>query len=166
MNYNLILEGCDCTGKTSLVTALADRLPGCKTAHMKAPKTKEGAKQEYEHWVGELNKNTGWVLDRGLLGECVYAPLMRGYYPDYMRGLEKELRSRTVLVLVVAEPAVVTKRFDGEFISSAQIPYVLHRFWCEFVDSNYLVKIVADTTYMSADELADHIIAACEKRFS
>lgn len=164
MKYNIILEGCDCTGKTTLQKALADRLKRSKTAHMKAPKSKEAAQYEYKNWVEVLNSETGWILDRGMLGECVYAPLMRNYYPEYMRSLENELYYHTILVLVVAEPSIVADRFDGEFIKKKDIPYILHRFWCEWADSNYVVKIVADTSHQTADELAERIIAECNRK--
>lgn len=165
MKYNIILEGCDCVGKTSLQQALMDRSKKAKIAHMKAPKTKEAAKHEYRNWVDTLNSETGWILDRGLLGECVYAPLMRGYYPEYMRKLEETIRPHTVLVLVTAEPDIVADRFDGKFIKKKDIPYILHRFWCEWADSNYVVKIVADTSHQTADELAEKIIAECNRKF-
>lgn len=165
MKYNIILEGCDCTGKTTLQKALLDRLKGSKEAHMKAPKSKEGALHEYKNWVEVLNLETGWILDRGFLGECVYAPLMRNYYPEYMRDLERELYYHNVLILVVADPTVVQERFDGKFIKKKDIPHVLHRFWCEWAASNYIAKMVVDTTNQSADELAEAIIAECKRKF-
>lgn len=164
MKYNVILEGCDCVGKTS-VADLFRRLQRAEVVHMGPPESKESAKAAYEELVIKLNARTSLVMDRGPLGECVYGPIKRGYYPEYMRDLEKQVKPHTFLVLLSASEETVKKRFDGKHITEAEIPVVLESFWKEFNASNYARKFFVYTdnhypleTYMEIVRLINQAI--------
>lgn len=153
---NLLIEGTDCTGKSSIVRILEQH--GYKTVKCNAPKNYEEGKREYEQIVERLNREDKLVYDRSLLGECVYAPVFRGYYPYYMRELERKINANNVLVLVEAAELIVKKRFDGKFIALEQIPELLKTFKEEYNKSHYTHKLVVDTSYESPERCAKRVL--------
>jgi thymidylate kinase len=156
---NIILEGCDGVGKTSIVNELKLLLPNHELIKCSAPKDYKSAKKEYKLLVKQLNNKINFILDRGLLGECVYAPIMRNYYPDYMRKLETKLNDNTFLFLITASHDIILKRFDGKFITKEQIPLIDLMFKNEFNKCNYKHKFILDSSILSAKELAEKIIS-------
>lgn len=154
---NIILEGCDCVGKSTLAKLLQRMNPSLKITHYAAPASKESAQRDYEHAVDLLNMSSGHIFDRCMLGECVYGPVYRNYYPVYMRDLEKKLEPHTVLFLIQADAGEVEKRFDGKFIAKNDIPRLLTLFRSEFHQSKYTNKFIIDTTFQSPEASADLI---------
>lgn len=69
----IIIEGCDCTGKSSLAEYLSGKFRTMKY-HFSKPKGK--AYDEYIEFIEELNCDM--VVDRYYLGEEVYGPVWRG----------------------------------------------------------------------------------------
>jgi thymidylate kinase len=160
---NIILEGCDCVGKTSIATALMKLDPRLQLTKCNAPKDMQSGREEYERIVERLNSEDFLLFDRALLGECVYAPLFRGYYPEYMRELETRVSDNTCIFLITAEPIVAQHRFDGEFISVNQIPEIIDEFRSELHSSNYQNKYVIDTTNKTPMQAAIDIVAYVEE---
>lgn len=155
--YNIILEGCDCTGKTILANELITHFKDYNIVHIGAPKGLDEFRETATGLVNKLNNEQGLIFDRALLGECVYGPIKRGYYPDYMRELEKTIKDHNILVLVTADEQIIQDRFDGKFLTREEIPIVLNKFDEEFNKANYQQKIKVDTTYNSSKQIAKHI---------
>lgn len=157
MKYNVILEGCDCVGKTSIADLFVR--DGFNRLKCSAPKDKFDAIEQYARTARELQTSKGNVLDRFMLGECVYGPVMRGYDTgSVIHEMEKHLPEDTLLVLVYAEPDTVKKRFDGVFITEDQIPEILDRFKDEWIDSQVPNKILVDTTHKTPEEAYADIV--------
>jgi len=156
MNY--IIEGCDCTGKTTLFNYMLKNGYALVGTHCNPPKTKEKARKEYEGYFNVLNNGNDYVFDRLALGECVYAPMMRGYYPEYMRELEKTLKPHTILILLTANLETVKQRFDGKFLTEDQLQECLQRYDNEFEFCNYPRKIRIDTTNKSVETIMEYVI--------
>jgi thymidylate kinase len=155
LDANIMLEGCDCTGKSSIAEELAKQNPGLRVMHYANPKGFDDGQKQYRCLVDTLRCEKGIVLDRGALGECVYGPLFRGYYPEYMRELELLMPDNTYLFLVHADERVVRSRFDGKFITRDQIPGIIDDFKREFGKSNYSHKHLLPTdTGMTPAQLA------------
>jgi thymidylate kinase len=162
MKYNVILEGCDCVGKTS-VAAFFKQFEGAEVVHIRPPKSMEDAHVQYLAWVKLLNSRTGFVLDRAFLSECVYAPLKRGYFPKYMRELEKTLNSNTFVVLLDASPNTILKRFDGQFITEREIPVVLESYRKEMEASNYPRKLTVNVEGKTAYNVYGQVVNTIAK---
>jgi len=143
-NYNVLLEGCDGVGKTSVANELQKH--GFKIRHCVAPKSCSRGMTEYERLSRFLNSHSGYVFDRALLGECVYSPIKRNYYPSYMRVFERHLYKNTILVLLVCDYEELRRRFDGKFIKQHQLVLVQEMYKNEFEKSKYQTKILIDTT--------------------
>lgn len=149
-NYNIVLEGCDGVGKSSIFEELmhrglfGKRMLGIR--HPMPPKTyEEGKKLNYE-LLRESNQCSGLVFDRHILSERVYAPIMRDYYPMYIGDLEKQLKPYNVLFLITADLEIVKKRFDGEGITLEQIPRILKDYKYYFEGCYYPKKYIIDTS--------------------
>lgn len=165
-NYNILLEGCDSTGKSSIAAEILKIRPGFKYVHEGPPKNKDEARKHYESTVEQLNSSTGWLYDRAILGEAVYAPIFRGYYPEYMRDLEAKLGPETHLVLVYAKPETVLARFDGKFIKPEQIPVIIAAYNAEWSLSKYKSKLRLCSDKACPASLAKTVIDCLEGSFN
>ena len=160
--YNIIIDGCDCVGKSSLFKyilrhgVLNNRFIG---QHYSAPKSMEHGRRQYIAGVKILNRIRGIVFDRFMLGERVYAPIMRGYSPTYMNELERKLKSHNFLFLLICgDIEVLKERFDGKFIKESQLLTVQNKYIEEFAKSEYENKFIIDTSKMTVEEEYDFIV--------
>lgn len=154
-SISIILEGCDKTGKSTLANELMLEFPDVFKTIMrfKAPggNTRQeqywNARNEYEVGIVYAQRS-GIIFDRFLLGEAVYAPLMRGYYPYYIRNLEKKIPPTTLLVVLTAPESLVARRFDTDnetFIKKEDIGYLLNAYNEEFKLSNIQSKVMINS---------------------
>jgi hypothetical protein len=155
---NLIFGGCDCVGKSSIIKELIKLEPKYEVIKRNAPKDKERARLQYHLDVDYLNSHDNKILDRSMFCECIYSPLLRGYYPEYMRELEKKVNDNNFLILVTARLDIVQKRFDGVFIKAEQIPTILENYQKEFMVANYNNKMLIDTSDITPLEGANKIL--------
>lgn len=158
---NIIIEGCDCVGKTSLIAEFLKLQPNYRVVKCSAPKDKEAAREEYTRIVKEIQLQNNIIFDRALLGEKVYAPVFRGYYPEYMDELEEQCNNALV-VLLTANPKIALQRFDGKFIDADQIPNIMLSFFEEFHESKYPKKMILDSSYLKPNVLAEILWAAVQ----
>lgn len=156
---NILIEGCDCTGKTTLANLLKTRdnyqllKSNAPPANLTSTQQYEHLREEYRRGIELLNTSDNICFDRFLLGEAIYAPLKRGYYPDYIRQFEETISDNTALVLLYADTDTVKSRFDGQFITEDEIPYVLYRFNKEFNLSRIRNKVKIDTGVFNEEEV-------------
>jgi len=159
-----IIEGCDCTGKTSLINSLLNFFkenkvyaPVVKFSAPVDPKQYEGVAHNWLNMAENMVEPI--IFDRFVFSERVYGPIFRKSYPIYMDEVEKQLPSSFVLVLVEASPENVKKRFDGEFIDEEQIEEILFRYGKEFSLSPMKNKILINTDKLTPYEAAKYLIA-------
>lgn len=155
--YNIILEGPDGAGKTTLYDLIIKEKLCLAGTHTGPPKGKREFKKQSKKDIKFLNKTSYWIFDRFLLGECVYAPLVRGYYPKYMRRYEKKIEDHNVLVVLVADYQTLLKRFDGEFLTKSQLKDCLSMYVEEFKRCNYPKKMIINTAQYSPREIVKEI---------
>lgn len=163
---SFLIEGCDCVGKTTLVNEFLKRYKKYKVIHCKAPPKNlskraqhDFCKKQYETILKQLKQNNFLLLDRFYLGEAVYAPIFRGYYPFYIRDFEKKLNKLDVkLVVLTCDPEIVLKRFDGKFITKQQIPAILKSFESQFYLSNVKNKVMINTSVMTPEEIYEKVV--------
>ena len=158
IDFNIILEGCDCVGKSSIAFKLIKTIPSLRLIKIDAPKNKKEARKQYTHLISQLNSERGIICDRSFFGERVYAPLMRGYYPNYMDFLEAKLKDHNFLFVITAEDAVIKERFDGDFIKLDQIHGIKMSFINELLKSKVKNKFVLDTSYISSLEAMHQVL--------
>ncbi len=91
----IIVEGCDCVGKTTLVAHLS-KILGWEIKKFSQPKN--SAYEEYLSFF--LTRGTPVILDRGYCGEEVYGPLWRG--KSDLEGL----RFKNIEDIIAVHPSV------------------------------------------------------------
>jgi len=153
MDYNIILEGCNCTGKTSIFDEilhnglLGERMIGIQHKNRMPPKTYEDGKKLNEMLLKESNENKGLLFDRHILSEQVYAPLLRGYMPDYIGSLETEIKKHNLLFLITASRNTVKKRYNNKHnIPIETILKILGAYDFHFFICNYPIRFIIDTS--------------------
>lgn len=122
---NIIIEGYDGTGKSTLAKKLAKKL-GLKYQHQSEPKT-------YLEYIKDLSKDNT-IFDRFFLGQFVYnTEDERKLTLDELKKLVKEINSNTIFIYVNTDPQTVFNRLlkRGEFKSLAS--------WSEFY-KDYVLK--------------------------
>ena len=148
---NIILEGCDKTGKTTLAKMLCDRLY-LPYKHFSAPPTDLCKKSQIEFqrkiYADDISfmPQCSCVYDRFMLGEQVYAPIYRGYAPTYTKMLERAMPKDTYLILVKANISILKKRYDGIFIKKEDIPKISKAFDIAFKSSKIKNKLIINTS--------------------
>ena len=166
----LIFEGADCVGKTSLIEQYVKLLPenSVIVKHFSyPPKILINKNDQHDYcqieYFNELNfhkrfSNITFIYDRYYLGEQVYAPIFRGYSPNYINELEQKLNEESaILILVTASPETVKKRFDGNFIKMENIEELLNRYEIIFKNSKIKNKIIINTDFESPVILAQKL---------
>ncbi len=154
---NVIIEGCDCVGKSSAVKELM-KLDGKLTyEHNVAPRTKAEAIEFYKKKVIEIAQENNHIIDRAFLSECVYGKFYRGYDSDYVREMEKQL-DNTILIVLTARTDIIEERFDGEGIDIKDIFDIRLRYLEQFELSNHKYKFVIDTSYIRPKTIAKIIL--------
>ena len=158
MKYNIILEGCDRVGKSTVKDILCNRGDILIATHFRSPGGYDEGIMEYNKTLTFLNNNEHILYDRWALGERVYGPLLRGYYPDYMDELESRIAPHNYLFLLMADRETIESRWDSKGIDKSHIGHVLKAFINEFNKSKYPKKYIIDTEGLTPDEVADKIM--------
>jgi len=173
-NTSYIIEGQDCTGKSTIISKLLAKLARrefpASYHHFMHPKgdTNE-AKYAYQHGQFQLMfdmvraslGNTRWVFDRAHIGEYVWGPKYRGLWPQYMYELEDANTDLPlVLVLIKCDPEIIVKRFKNrpneEPPTTAEIR-MLRTLFQTFCDMSPLPLYIIDTSEMTVDNYDDEI---------
>jgi len=150
--YNIILEGCDGVGKTSIFEELMHRglfgkkMIGIQHQNKMPPKSYLQGEILNKIFLRESNEFTGIVFDRHILSERVYAPIFRNYIPTYIGDLEKQLKPHNYLFLITADFKIVEKRFDGLVIPIDSLSKVINAYQFYFYKCYYPNKFIIDTT--------------------
>ena len=133
MPQKFIIEGLDFLGKSTLIEGILNRVGYHEVIHYQKPKKLacyNGDYLEYQRasfrtMFQLLNSNANIVMDRGHLGEMVYAPIYRGYDGDYVIELERVYRAdmmQDVRLVLLTEDFSVSKHFidDGESLGGVE----------------------------------------------
>lgn len=174
----VIFEGCDCVGKTSLIKEFTKLLgeDTCIVKHFAAPpKVLTDTKQQHEwnrldylhevDFMEQFGNDINLIYDRYALGEAVYAPRYRNYYPNYITNLLHVIsRRNAILVLVTCSYDVAKARFDGKGMDAGDIEKVIDVFDFMFDMAPIERKIKIDTSSKKQDVLARELLETMEKK--
>lgn len=155
----IILIGSDGAGKSTIAEELNKAL-GYPVEHHGSVKSYFDGKQEYFNSI--YNTNYSVIKDRFHEGEKIFAPLYRGYEADYFDELERELKYRfnVLLVLVNAPFITILNRISvrGEdYVKPEHIEYCYNKVTDIFNEST-LPKMMIDTTMFTPSENVEKII--------
>lgn len=184
MPFNYIIEGLDRLGKSSLIEGIQHKEGFHTVIHYSKPqrleayvkvKEEEGLEHSpeflYQHdgfiamfeLLGSLME-TPLIFDRAHLGECVYAPMYRGYSGEYVFALEEEYMVEefddTRLILLV-EDFSKSKHFvdDGLSLGSAEKREAEQKLFVEafnksnFPDKRIICVTAEDGSFRSKEDI-------------
>jgi len=160
---NIILEGCDCVGKSSIYDEImkngvfGKRMIGIKFTNRMPPKSYKDGKELNEEILDISNSFDGILFDRHILSEKVYAPILRNYIPDYIDNLEKKLNPNNYLFLITAKANTIKRRFDGKEITFDMIPKIVNGYIHHFDKCYYPNKFIIDTTNITPFQALEKI---------
>lgn len=158
MKYNLIIEGCDCTGKTSLIGALMKKLKYSGVIKCSNQPNIDVGKFYNEKLTKMMNQSIGVIFDRAQLSEDIYPRIMGRYQIDYMREMEKTIKPHNVLVVLTTDNVSIQKRFDGEYINKDQLFKIRDEYNKIFKICKFKHKILIDTSNKSSIKIAESIL--------
>jgi len=179
MNLNLIVEGPDRVGKSTLIKNLKKYYNGISfyTLHYEHISLDSKEKQhEYDYRqyrrmfelmeTTSYAKDAGIICDRSHLGEAVYGPIYRNSTNEYIYNLESEYLNKpfwrnTFLILLTTSPSVLVSRDDGNSISAKEemIQKEIENFEKAFANSLIQNKIsLRYDVNMDKKSVADKII--------
>lgn len=111
-----IIEGVDRLGKSTLIDGIQNELGYHVVIHLDKPKSLDaynrfgdsGPRLYQQHVYDNMAlilsaPHVDVILDRGHLGECVYAPMYRDYSGDYVFQLERNFSLDTKLILLTTD---------------------------------------------------------------
>lgn len=164
MKGNILLEGVDGTGKSTLANALRDLYPTARIEHRGPPERPEDELAQAAEDLVMLNNERAVIMDRTqFLSARVYAPVFRGYDPtEEVMLLEGKLAPHNILVLLDATVPTLEARYDGIFIEKRQIPELRRRYLAAFDASPVRNKLRLATDGATVDTLSLAIIARME----
>jgi thymidylate kinase len=161
-----IVEGVDGCGKSTLIKKLKAELHKIHgvvpiVIHSgKPPKDLSEAEQKayQEKYFRNLLLNVVksaqpfWpvILDRSHIGETVYAPIYRGYYPGYMKALDREFNESVPnahFILLKVEDFGL--RDDGNNFDYSKLPEEQARFLEYYNEYPYSKKAITTKTLVS-----------------
>jgi thymidylate kinase len=128
-----IIEGIDHLGKSTLIQAMRQELGNYLVIHNTKPEklkcyetSPETAAQDcqidmYHNYFHILNSDAFVIMDRGHLGEPVYAQRYRGYDGNYVFNMElkyhTDSRMRDIRMILLTEDFTISKHFKDDGLS-------------------------------------------------
>lgn len=177
----IIVEAPDCAGKTTLLSNLRKRIENDLTragviaenafedVHCTYPpkglsqiQQIEHQRNEYDNYIDAINHhgstNKVWLFDRFMTGELIYGPKYRNYSPDYIHEFEKRLNvNQTYFITLVADPAVIESRFDGEFIKATDIAWLVDEYKAQFDQCEIKRKLLLDVSKLNPQQVCNAV---------
>lgn len=173
----VIVEAPDCTGKTTLLKNLRERvtselgglagLNAFEDVHCTYPpkgltQLQQIAHQrnEYDNYIDAINNpsaaNKIWLFDRFMTGELIYGPKYRNYSPDYIHEFEQRLNvDQTYFITLTADPKVIESRFDGEFIKAEDIAWLVDEYGAQFEKCQIKRKLWLDVSKLNPQQVCN-----------
>ncbi len=124
---NLVFDGCDCSGKTTLIAEFTKR-KRYKVFHFQQPprdlSNADKAIFQKNHFylmIDYLLHDDNIIFDRFHIGEQIYGKLFRGYEIDYIKDIENQIKDKCILICVYCANSLLLKRFDNHGIDRNQL---------------------------------------------
>lgn len=172
----IIIEGMDRCGKDTQIGLIQKKFKD-ETFHVfhysKVPFKTQGDHIAYNERLYKdmflvmfesLGSNRNFIFNRSHLGESVYAPKYRGYDGDYVFDIERSytetLKDQLMMIVLVNTPEILTKREDGQSLSSNldDIKYEREAFTRGYEKSGIHRKKLIECGEKTIAEIHDEII--------
>lgn len=157
-----IIEGSDCSGKTTLVNKLIDKLgykykKGSSFILAKAPN------EELFNHFKSIAKMDNVIVDRFIYSNRTYADLYKDYSiitQKQKQQIEDMISRKAKVIYLFADDEILQERMrqrGDEYINENEIPRITKKFSEVMLNATILVMSY-DTGEWSSDEIADDIV--------
>ncbi len=176
----IIFEGCDRTGKDTLINELVKNMPNVIKRHWTSPKgntneeridyQKKSFNEEFKLYndLKLLIPDTNMIWNRGHLGELVYGTLYRQYDPDnWINNLELKYSFNDCkdiyLVYLYGDVDFLVNNDDGESFSNdikmkeKELDLFFHAFYKTTIKNKIKIKINKKDKYTPLEESLERI---------
>jgi len=156
-NKNIVLEGCDGVGKTTIAQMLRNRYNMSIYSPNRPGTYKEGV--EINLRVCRMMRYyQNHVYDRAFLSEFVYAPIFRGYEAIYAFNMSCDLQDNTLFILLTATLPSMKERYDGEFVNIDDLSKISTSYLNAFNKLTNKHKIIISTTNKTPEKVLQEIL--------
>jgi len=119
---SIIVEGLDCTGKSTIIKHIQNEIPRLKYYHFEFPQGNTDIEKYAFQWgqfdmmfkfIELTNGSTQFIFDRAHIGEYIWGPKYRKMFPDYMPMIEDKYKNLPIVLLHVhAHHSKIYQRFE------------------------------------------------------
>ncbi|MFH1831594.1 MAG: hypothetical protein ABH827_02210 [bacterium] len=165
MIKGIIVEGCDCSGKTTLIKTLKAKLSwfGWDLASLGHQDV-----NQFDRYMGQYIFADKIVFDRAHFSECVYSDVWRGgcSFQDWeLQSLNKYVYEHFIVILTHVSPEVLKKRYQErsfeQIIAYDELELVQNKFH-RLLDHPNVIKYNASTPE-ALDAVIDNILKRLEE---
>lgn len=165
----IITEGIDCSGKSTLIEALAKEIgyevQQGSSFSITANKTEE---ELFEAFMS-FTKLDNIILDRYMYSNLVYAPLYNDYAclsDEHRKFIEREIKGDTLLVYLCADKSTIAQRFKTrgeEYVDESKITAILDGYDAQLGKTS-LDFLIYDTSYLETNDIVKSIVGYLENK--
>lgn len=159
----IILEGVDCSGKTTLAMALSEMLD-LDIVKGSSFEQSDCTKDELFTKFMELSKLDNVILDRFIYSNEVYA----SEYEDFAilndtqrRAIEDEIRDKAIVVYLYADKTDLLDRFNArgdDYVTIDRFDSLLERYSESIVEIEGLLTIILNTSALTTEQMVDFVL--------
>ena len=159
----IIVDGCDCTGKTTLINELS-RITGFKA--LKGSDfniAEQGTEKMYEFMLSLSRLNESVILDRYFISNLVYAPMYNANMlkENHIKSIINEIKRKSITIYLFADEDIIRNRMinrSDDYININDIGEILSRYK-EKIDEykNDITILEFDTGIYSSNEIANMV---------
>lgn len=184
-NLFIIIEGCDNSGKTTLINNLKNYYNNLTLQSLHFSNVKQETPEDTIKYNTKLytemfetlafistSDYSGAICDRSHLGELVYGKMYRGYTGNYVLDIEKQFENYNFfddlfLITLVDSPERLIQRDDGLSISidPENKRKEINLFRAASVISNIKNKLIIDISDKDAEMVKSEVIQFIDSRY-
>lgn len=162
MTNILIVEGSDCSGKTTLINQLSKLLNFQVTKGSSFELSQCTNEQLFEKF-SEMTKLNETIFDRFIYSNLCYAPLYKDFAiitDEQRQEIESKIQDRAIVIYLEAELETLTQRLQlrgDDYVTVDRLSSIKEKYE-EVMSETGLTTLRFNTTYQSTDEIVTAIL--------
>lgn len=157
MNFNLIIEGCDGTGKTSTIGALMKVFDWETVLKHKVSENQKEQERINCSTVDFANSQTGVIFDRFIWSDAIYPKVMGRYKTKYIKDIERSLDRHNIVIILKASDKRLLERFDNGYLPKDKLIEVNEEYIKLYENLDVEHKLLIDTSERNSYQIAQII---------
>lgn len=163
--FNIVLEGCDATGKSTLAKVLSDELEMLVVQGSSFENATGTNEDLFKHFT-KVSNARNIIFDRSIYSNYVYATLYNDYsiLSDEQRAeIEKKIKNNTIVIYLSADEQTIKDRIGergDDYIKTKDIKGILELYSTAIdkAKKNGVIIKQYDTSKLTTEEIAKDIV--------